>query len=264
MIAAYFGRLAKSYGEGVYYARRRVAVIAAVARELRDARSILDLGCGNGAYLAELCRLCQRARIVGADLSPEMLAEARRRAGTGVHLVQADAGALPFGTESFDLVLCSHVLQLVADLSGCVSGVARCLRPGGVLIATLQDSSVRERLRAAMTAEQWEDFARTVFREIAGRRPARTAEAYSEAYRSAGLELESRSAPFSVGWTDVEEFVRIRWMPVASEQGRREMERMSARLRADTGMTPQTFELREGILLGRNPGAPPRARSARV
>ncbi len=171
-IEAYFGRLAKSYGEGEYFARRRATALSAVAAEIDAARSILDLGCGNGAYLRELVQIGEGKRIAGVDLSVEMLAEARRRVGARVGFAIADATALPFKADSWDFVLCSHVLQFVADLDRCVSGISRCLRAGGVLVATLEDSSIRKTLGAAMAPEQWEEFCARDFSREAG--PARS------------------------------------------------------------------------------------------
>src|ERR1700674_4104675 len=93
-IAAYFGRLAKSYGEGEYFGRRRAAAIAAIAGEIGRAGTILDLGCGNGAYLRDLTAIDTRAKLAGADLSIDMLSEARRRVGARANFIQADATAL--------------------------------------------------------------------------------------------------------------------------------------------------------------------------
>ncbi len=52
-IAEYFGRLADTYGDGAYYGNRRSAVIDAIAGEIANARDVLDVGCGNGAYLTK-------------------------------------------------------------------------------------------------------------------------------------------------------------------------------------------------------------------
>src|SRR5258708_32335088 len=52
-VAEYFGRLAGTYGDGAYYANRRRAVIDAIAGEIANARDVLDVGCGNGAYLTK-------------------------------------------------------------------------------------------------------------------------------------------------------------------------------------------------------------------
>src|SRR5579862_4162422 len=74
---------------------------------------VADVGCGNGAYLAELTRRGYERRLIGADLSPGMLRAARQRtrsAGrSGPALVTADAAALPLRDSSADLTLAMHM-----------------------------------------------------------------------------------------------------------------------------------------------------------
>jgi ubiquinone/menaquinone biosynthesis C-methylase UbiE len=253
-LTAYFDRLANSYGEGEYFRRRREAGRAAIAAEIAAARSILDLGCGPGAYLQDLVRTGVEAKIVGADLSLAMMAEARRRVGARVAFVRADATFLPFKSESWDLVVCSHVLQFVTDLDECLRGIARGLRAGGVIVTTLEDSAMAETLGAIMPVDEWQDFRRAVLvagRAERGNRPGDSA--YSAAFAQAGLEPEFRVAPFSVRWPDIEEWVRVRWMPVASEAGREHIERILARLRNDPRVTGIELKLSEKMLLGRKP-----------
>lgn len=97
----------------------------------------LDLGCGNGRH-AEL--LAERAaRVVGADLSGELLAVARERAvergyADAFALVQADAGALPLVDGAVDLatyVATVHHLPTREARVASLDELARVLAPGG-------------------------------------------------------------------------------------------------------------------------------------
>jgi len=64
--------------------------------------SILDVGCGTGTQLA----MYQRAgcRLVGVDLSPAMLAIAKRKLGESAELLLEDASHMSFASGTFDLV----------------------------------------------------------------------------------------------------------------------------------------------------------------
>src|SRR5208337_3698299 len=95
-------------------------------------------------------------RVTGADLSIEMLRSARCRVGGKCRLLCADVSRLPFKPESFDFIFASHVLQFVADvdLDGVVAEFARCLPPGGLLVATGQ----RDEERAAPFTIEWADI----------------------------------------------------------------------------------------------------------
>jgi ubiquinone/menaquinone biosynthesis C-methylase UbiE len=251
-VVGYFGRLAKSYGEGEYYARRRAAVVKALAPELARSRDTLDLGCGNGAYLKNFRDARKSMRLVGADLSFEMLAEARRRVGKSVRFVRADASTPPFRDESFDFIFCSHVLPFVEDLDRSVRDIARCLRTSGVLVATMEDSFVREELRTILPAERWEEFARSVFAGASGRRRRHVAdEAYRSAYERAGLAVEMRAGHFEIEWPHIEEWVRIRWIPVATDEQRAQIDRVLSEMRADERLASRKFDLVERVLIGR-------------
>jgi ubiquinone/menaquinone biosynthesis C-methylase UbiE len=96
---------------------------------------VLDVGTGSGGTVA--IPAAQRgARVVGADLTPELFEDARRRAadaGVEVEWVEGDAEALPFEDESFDRVLSTfgHMFAPRHALAG--AELARVCRPGGVV-----------------------------------------------------------------------------------------------------------------------------------
>lgn len=97
-------------------------------------RRVLELGCGAAAGSRYVAR-AGAALAVGLDLSTGMLRHAaagNQRTGVRVPLVQADALALPFQTDSFDLVFTAFgAIPFVADSATVMREVARVLRPGG-------------------------------------------------------------------------------------------------------------------------------------
>lgn len=106
--------------------------------------SVLDIGCGNGLYLAVLRSRGHRGAVYGADLSAGILPSARTLAGDTPLLV-ADAQALPFATNSVDVTLAMHMLYHVPDRALAIAELRRVLRPGGVaLVVTNADAHMRE------------------------------------------------------------------------------------------------------------------------
>lgn len=101
---------------------------------------VLDVGCGNGAYLARL--EARRATVTGCDLSLGML-----NAGTGAQLVNADAQYLPFCRGTFDAVLAAHMLYHVPDQRAAVAEIRRVLAPGGACVAVTNGAAHIESLR---------------------------------------------------------------------------------------------------------------------
>ncbi len=96
---------------------------------------VLDAACGTGRYAFRLAE--GGARVAGMDATPEMLARARQTAderGLTLDLRDGDLHALPFGEESFDLVVSGLALCHVPDLSPVMAEFARVLRPGGRLV----------------------------------------------------------------------------------------------------------------------------------
>jgi demethylmenaquinone methyltransferase/2-methoxy-6-polyprenyl-1,4-benzoquinol methylase len=92
---------------------------------------VLDVATGTGLVAAELRR--RGFQVTGVDLSPEMLAVARRRFGDQVELITASAEALPLDAGSFDHLTVTHVLRYVADPGATLAELARVVRPGGVV-----------------------------------------------------------------------------------------------------------------------------------
>ncbi|HTK16496.1 MAG TPA: class I SAM-dependent methyltransferase [Acidimicrobiia bacterium] len=101
--------------------------------ELSGDESVLDVGCGNGRYLAGLRSRGHRGLVCGADLSEGMLRSARPDSGDAPLLV-TDAQALPFASESFDVLLAMHMLYHVPDRARALTEMRRVLRPGGVAL----------------------------------------------------------------------------------------------------------------------------------
>ena len=102
-----------------------------VSRLPRDGGRVLDVATGTGLVAAELLR--RGFRVTGLDQSPGMLERARARFGDRVELVEASAGALPFGDASFDHLTFTYLLRYVDDPGATLAELARVVRPGGVV-----------------------------------------------------------------------------------------------------------------------------------
>jgi SAM-dependent methyltransferase len=252
-VAEYFGRLADTYGDGAYYGNRRSAVLDALAGEIANARDVLDAGCGNGAYLKKFVEPRDIRTVTGIDLTFDMLQSARKRVGAKCRLLRANVSRLPFKPESFDFIFASHVLQFVADadLEGVVAEFARCLRRGGMLVATgRRGDSARHMMSAIVGPERWREYQAVIFRRAPRREAdARPKDRFQQAFARTGLRVEERAAPFIVDTASIAEWIRIRWMPLVPADERERADAMIAEL-AKAG-TSQSLTLNESLILGR-------------
>lgn len=101
------------------------------------AEHVLDLGTGPGVSAFVLAEaLPAGSRVTGLDLSPQMIAIARRyaakRPALPVDFLVADASRLPFADASFDRATGHSFLYLLPDPVAVLREVARVLKPGGV------------------------------------------------------------------------------------------------------------------------------------
>lgn len=97
---------------------------------------VLDIGSGTGIVPRTLSELTQGAGlIVGCDRSAGMLQRARARLAT-LRVLVADATALPFPGESFDVATASFVLSHVREYSSALAEILRVLKPSGKLAAS--------------------------------------------------------------------------------------------------------------------------------
>jgi len=120
----------------------RRQALAPIARHLAgrsnaDTR-LLDVGCGTGRLLAQIKSNWPRLKVVGVDLSPHYLAEARERleAWSRVEFVEGAAEALAFAKADFDVVTSVYLLHELPRKvrHAALREMARVLKPGGLLV----------------------------------------------------------------------------------------------------------------------------------
>lgn len=113
----------------------RPALQSLIPSDLRGL-TILDAGCGSGA-LAEWL-LEHGADVIGIDLSPAMVEEAKRRCkGRGRFLVADLAESLPLEPQSVDGITCSLALHYLEDWNVALTSFAHVLRVAGWVVLSL-------------------------------------------------------------------------------------------------------------------------------
>jgi predicted TPR repeat methyltransferase len=115
--------------------QRMLEGITAVAGE-QTGLTVLDLGCGSG--LAGLAIKPRAARLIGVDLSPEMIELARARNIYDQLEVSEITEWLDKGDTPFDLITCCDCLIYFGDLTPIMAAAARRLKPGGLFAISME------------------------------------------------------------------------------------------------------------------------------
>jgi len=110
-----------------YFNRKREKLIKSFIRKVISLNSInfLDVGCGDGYYLKFIEQNYKHVFSIGVDISSSQLKHAKRKIKVKSNLIVASATNLPFKDSSFEVVLCSEVVEHIPDVTSTLKELAR-------------------------------------------------------------------------------------------------------------------------------------------
>lgn len=113
---------------------RRDWILQALQRYALPSGDALEVGPGSGIYLPTLARLF--GHVVATDIEAAYLRHASRLCQTlpNLRLVGDDICDSALPASSFDLILCTEVVEHIRDSAAALRGMRRLLKPGGVLV----------------------------------------------------------------------------------------------------------------------------------
>ncbi len=141
--------------------RERQRVEATLACVPSDAKTALDVGCGDGRFLHLL--VPRTHRLVGMDYCFEPLRRVR------TNRLQGSATALPFASASFDLVIATEVLEHLgeAEFTATVHEMTRVSRRYVLITVPFRENRLEELCRCAQCARVFHKYGHTRSFELA-------------------------------------------------------------------------------------------------
>ncbi|MEK7060896.1 MAG: methyltransferase domain-containing protein [Patescibacteria group bacterium] len=105
-----------------------------------EPNNILDVGCASGWFLSEISLVYPKAKCTGVDVYKKAI-DYGKKTYKKLKLVQADAHNLPFKKNSFDLVICTEVLEHVVDPEKVLGEIKRVLTNDGIAIVEMDSGN---------------------------------------------------------------------------------------------------------------------------
>lgn len=151
---------AKNSGQQFKWAQELIGKLA-----LQGDESVLDIGCGDGKITAQLSRMANRGRVLGIDLSEDMICLAKERFPSSTHpnlsFVRMDASQICL-SERFDVAFSNAALHWVPDHLAVLRGARSCLKPDGRILFQMggrgNAAEVLAALETLMQLPRWKEF----------------------------------------------------------------------------------------------------------
>jgi ubiquinone/menaquinone biosynthesis C-methylase UbiE len=150
-----YDRMASVYPVSTFFFHSKAHGCVLRHSGIQDGMRVLEVATGSGEMFRRLVQSNPSGSTFGLDLSPNMASRTQRRVrdefpGAGAHCQAVDVRHMPFRDESFDVVVCCYLLELLGaeDIHLTLAEFRRVLRCGGTLGMVLigQRSPVYNRL----------------------------------------------------------------------------------------------------------------------
>jgi 2-polyprenyl-3-methyl-5-hydroxy-6-metoxy-1,4-benzoquinol methylase len=126
-------------------------VIEPMLQSLSAGSTVLDMGCGNGSFLASLKH--REWRLIGTDFSPTGI-EIARRSYPEIEFFLADAQTdLARKVDPVDAVISTEVIEHLYDPRSFLGNAYKLLKPGGIFIVTTPYHGYLKNLVLALTGD---------------------------------------------------------------------------------------------------------------
>jgi SAM-dependent methyltransferase len=113
-----------------------------VSQHLSPKAEVVDIGCGVGDLLLEVTKRQPQVKVAGLDFSPKAVEGAQKALPVGEFMRFTIEQTLPYPSDTFDVVMCTDVLEHLEYPQDIVKELVRICRPGGSVFIVVPDGDV--------------------------------------------------------------------------------------------------------------------------
>ncbi len=117
----------------IWHTRKLQVVLQLIAKSHMVSKKILDVGCASGWFLSQVALKYPNAESAGVDVYKDAISYGNKLYPL-LHLQYADGHSLPFSDKSFDLVICTEVLEHVLSPEKVLREIKRVMTSNGIAI----------------------------------------------------------------------------------------------------------------------------------
>lgn len=125
----------------MWHTKKLKMIIKLMGEEKNMPKNVLDVGSASGWFLSELALRYPKASYTGVDVYKKAIDYGKKRY-KNLKLICADAHSLPFSNESFDLVICTEVLEHVKNPEKVLREIKRVLSKDGIAILEMDSGNL--------------------------------------------------------------------------------------------------------------------------
>lgn len=141
----YQNGIAKNILQKFWHTKKLKTVISLINSSNIKPKKILDVGCASGWFLSKIAEKYPNAQCTGVDAYKKAI-EYGQKFYKNLRLISADAHKLPFKNKSFDLVICTEVLEHVENPQKVLAEIKRVLAPNGIAIIEMDSGNLLFRI----------------------------------------------------------------------------------------------------------------------
>lgn len=126
----------KNILQNIWHKNKLKYVVWAIKSQNKDPQNILDVGCASGWLLSELKKEFKKTEAFGIDVYGKAI-DYGKKLYKNINLKKANAHKIPYPDKSFDVIVCSEVLEHVEDPDKVIKEMKRVLRRNGSLVVEI-------------------------------------------------------------------------------------------------------------------------------